>query len=118
MGYLIAALDFIKGLNPKIIVGGVLFILFVAGSTWIYFKYDIVAAGTIKDKDKIIRNLKDDLTKKETSITNLRAEAKEKESAVEACNIEKEILEFECKEIDKEDFNENIVDPNSDHLPF
>lgn len=117
MGYLLTAFELIKGLNPKVILAGVVVGALVAIAIWAYFKYDIVEASFIKKQNKLITTLQKELKTKNLSIHNLSVEVARKESAIEAIKVEKDTIEYECN-LDKEDFNENTVDPDADHLPF
>lgn len=112
------ALEVLKNLNPKAILAGVLFSAIVVLGTWAYWKYDIVSASDLKDKNEYILKLETALDGQQLKLNNALAKVKEEESKVEAAEFEKGILEFELLECEEEDFNETIVDPNADYLPF
>ena len=111
-------LGLFKLIDPKIIVGVLVAIILV----WVYFNYNIVSDKTLeleiyqrlqeqKKLDEFIKEIK----LAHVIINNLGIDIEKTISQVNACEFEKDILMFECE---KEDYNETIVNPDNNYLPF
>ncbi len=113
-------MNFFKGIDIKIYFG----VVIAAVGFWLYSTYDIVS---IKDSliienrtnqlENRIKVFQETLKEKDIEIHNQKVLVEQEKTKVEACKFEKDVIEFECN-IDKEDFNETTIDPESNYLPF